>query len=300
MRSDKYKKHDKEDNIELEEEQKTPNRVLLFLKNIFITLVIIIILIFVYAHFIEPSFIKVNEYKVESNIIPDSFNGLKIIQFSDIHYGTTFSKKDLEKLIERINELNPDIIFFTGDLMDKNVNIDNKERIEIKKILSGLNANLNKYAVIGDNDNEKIFDEIFEGADFTILNNETKLLYYKDQTPIEIVGFNKDKTIDYSIINENEIYENIYKIVLIHKPDNIDNILTYNPNLILSGHTLGGLINIPGIKPLFLDKETKYYKRYYKIKNTEIYISNGLGTNSVTLRINNIPSINFYRLYKTL
>ena len=92
---------------------------------------------------------------------------------------------------------------------------------------------------------------------------------------------------------------NFYKIVLVHEPDSIDNIINYNPNLILAGDTLGGLIKIPLFKPLFLNEYSqKYYKPYYKIKDTEIYINNGLGTSYINARLNNVPSINFYRLNK--
>ena len=160
MRSDKYKK--KKETIDIEEElnseEKTPSRISILLKNILITLLIIFIVIFSYAHFIEPSFTSIKEYKIENADIPDSYNGIKIVQFSDIHYGTTFSKNDLKKLVDKINELEPDIIFFTGDLMDRNIGIDNKEQEEIIEILSKLNPSLSKYAIIGDEDNEKIFE----------------------------------------------------------------------------------------------------------------------------------------------
>ena len=141
-------------------------------------------------------------------------------------------------------------------------------------------------------------------ADFKILNNESTLLYYEDNIPIEIIGFNIiDSNPNYTIVTDyiDELdTSNYYKIVLIHEPDSLDNFINYNPNLILSGHSLGGLIEIPGFKPLFLNKNSqKYYQDYYKINNTDIYISNGLGTSNINYRFNNTPSFNLYRLYKT-
>ena len=312
MRSDRYKKEEPleektkkktkslEKQIEQEEkEEKTPNRLILFLRNIAITLVLIIILLFTYSHLIEPSFLRVNEYKIESNTLPDSFNGLKLVHISDIHYGTTFTKKNLNKLIKEIEKINPDIIFFTGDLIDKNIELGEKETNEIIESLKEITPSIKKYAVLGDEDNDKTKD-IISSSGFTLLDNEPNLLYYKGTTPIEIVGFNDDKDIDYSIIDNETAssYENIYKIILVHNPNQIDDILNYNPNIILSGHTLGGTINIKGIKKLFI-KDIKYNKSYYHINNTDIYISNGLGTSNYQFRINNIPSINLYRLYKT-
>ena len=89
----------------------------------------------------------------------------------------------------------------------------------------------------------------------------------------------------------------LYHIVIFHEADAIDSILEYNPNLVLSSATLGGKINF--IKPLFLpDTADKYYEEYYRLNETDLYVSNGLGTTGVNIRFNNVPSFNFYRLYK--
>lgn len=286
----------------IEQTPKTKNKKL---KNILTFIIILIILFIIYARYICPKFINVKEYKIESNIIADSFHGLKIIHFSDLHYGTTVDTKQLNKIVNKINELKPDIIFFTGDLINKNINITAENKNEIIDALKKLNPTLYKYAIYGDEDYEnEYYNEIMNLADFKILNNESTLLYYEDNIPIEIIGFNIiDSNPNYTIVTDyiDELdTSNYYKIVLIHEPDSLDNFINYNPNLILSGHSLGGLIEIPGFKPLFLNKNSqKYYQDYYKINNTDIYISNGLGTSNINYRFNNTPSFNLYRLYKT-
>lgn len=298
-RSAKYEElsyEEKEEQIIEEEPKKHP-----LLKKIFLTILILIILLITYSTVVEPKLLKVNEYKVESNIIPTSFNGLKIVQFSDIHYGSTINQKELSKIVTEINELKPDIIFFTGDLIDKSISSNENIENEIKEELNKLEVSLYKYAIYGDEDQDN-YKDIMESCGFEVLDNESTLLYYKDNTPILITGYNIiDTNPDYSIINNqvNEIEtSSLYKIVLTHEPNSIDSILEYNPNLILSAHTLGGLIKIPFLNPLFLNNST-YYKEYYQINNTEIYISNGLGTSGITARFNNLPSINLYRIYKT-
>ena len=142
-----------------------------------------------------------------------------------------------------------------------------------------------------------------ENANFKLLDNESTLLYYKDNTPVEITGFSPtNSSPNYTILTnliENNDPNTLYKIVLVHEPDSLDKFINYNPNLVLSGHSLGGLIRIPFLKPLFLKENSqKYYNDYYKINNSDFYISNGLGTSNLNARINNLPSINFYRLYK--
>lgn len=285
--------------IETEEEKKEHP----ILKKIIITLIIIILSLTIYINLIGIKFIEVKEYKLQTTLLPISFNGLKIVHFSDIHYGTTINSNELKNMVDKINQLKPDIIFFTGDLIDKNIKIDDKTKQEIIDILSKLECKEYKYAIYGDEDySNDNYKEIIEASDFKLLDNESTLLYYKNNTPIQITGYNAiDTTPDYSIINNpiNEIEtNNLYKIVLVHEPDAYINIKDYNPNLILSGNTLGNLINITGIKNLFMNKNaTKYYEEYYNENNTDIYISTGLGTSNYKIRFNNRPSFNLYRIY---
>lgn len=307
-RSNKYTKdinEPKKLNIEEstnEKEEETKSHPLL--KKIIIFFIFFIIILISYCHFSSTSILEVKEYKIEVTNIPDSFHGFKIIQFSDLHYGTTINKKQLNKLITKINELKPDIIFFTGDLIDKNIVTTPEIIEELKSSLSNLECSLYKYAIYGNEDiNNDKYEEIITSSGFTLLNNESTLLYYKDITPILITGYNSivtnpNYTLLTDMVSETDT-SNLYKIVLTHEPDSIDSFLLYKPNLVLSGHSLGGLIKIPFIKPLFLQDNAKnYYLDYYKLDNTELYVSNGLGTSGINGRFNNNPSINLYRLYK--
>lgn len=300
-RSKKYEIETEENVIEIEETETKEKKEHPILRKIITSIIFIIILFLVYSFLICPSLFIVKEYKVSSTDIPNSFDGLKIVHFSDIHYGTRINKKQLDKIIKKINEIKPDIVFFTGDLIDKNIISTDEIKKEITSSLQELKSINYKYAVVGNEDDDNTFKTIMESANFKVLNNETTLLYYKENTPIAITGFNIiDSNPKYSILNDkvdNIEINKLYNIVLFHESNGIDNIINYNPDLVLSSGTLGGKVNI--VKPLFLSKNNdKYYEDYYKINNTDYYISNGLGTTDVNFRFNNNPSINFYRLYK--
>lgn len=274
------------------------------LKKSLIFISVILIILFVYSLTIGKTIIEVKEYKVESNILPDSFHGMKIVHFSDIHYGTSINKKQLEKIVIKINELKPDIILFTGNLVDENIEITDNIQKEITDSLNKLEANSYKYAVYGTEDKNDNYQNIMNDTGFILLNNESKLLFYKDNTPIMITGYNTiDTKPNYTILSDyiEELNPNdLYRIVLVHEPDSIDNFIQYNPDLVLAGHSLGGLIDLAFTKPLFLPENSKkYYKDYYKVNNTKLFVSSGLGTAGINARFNNQPSINFYRLYKT-
>ena len=297
-RSSKYEKEEKkktEIETEIIEETKKDNS---RLKKTILVILIILILFLIYTMAIEPKTFKVKEYKVESTILPTNFHGLKIVQFSDIHYGTTINKKELDKIVKLINKQKPDIIVFTGDLIDKNISINDTIKDEVISSLSKLDASLYQYAIYGNEDDEKNYKEIMEKCNFTLLKNTSTLLYYDGETPIQITGFDPiESNPNYTILT-NKIDDidttNYYKIIIAHDPDIIDNISIYNPNLVLTGSTLGGTINIG--KPLFTNNSS-HYKDYEKIDNIDLYISNGLGTSGLNMRLNNYPSISLYRFY---
>ena len=302
VKKTRSKKYEIEDiQIEIEEEPIEEKKEHPILMRICLIFGIVFILLCIYSFIICPSLLKVREYKVESTRLPDTFNGLKIVQIADIHYGTTINKKQLDKVVKKINELKPDIIFFTGDLIDKNIVPTESIQKEIVESLNNLDCSLYKYAVIGNEDDQEIFNNLMEQTNFIVLNNETKLLYYKGTSPIAITGFNNmSSEPDYTTIN-NPIDEvdisTLYHIVIFHESDAINSILEYNPDLVLSSATLGGKINL--FKPLLLpDTADEYYEEYYHLNETDLYVSNGLGTTGVNIRFNNVPSFNFYRLYK--
>ncbi len=296
----------KDEQEELEEEVETESKKFFSSpsKKALLIIFLILLSLIIYSMTLGTSFIDVKEYKVESELLPDSFHGMKIVHFSDLHYGNTINQKQLERIVNKINKIKPDVIFFTGDLVDKNIIVTDNIKSEIINTLNKLNKDTYKYAIYGNEDNKDTYKDIIEASGFTLLNNESKLFYYKDTTPVIITGFNtEDTNPNYTILTDyiDELDPTtLYKIVLTHEPDTIDNFISYNPNLVLSGHSLGGLIKIPFIKPLLLpDNSKKYYKDYYKLNGADFYISNGLGTSSIKARLNNHPSINFYRLYKT-
>ena len=269
------------------------------------TLILILALtaFFSYNSFIATKKIKVREYRIKNQKIPDSFNGTKIIQFSDLHLGTTMQINDLSNLIKLINERKPDLVVFTGDLIENNHNLESKEQEALIKELKNITATLGKYAILGDEDTEKI-STIFNQSDFTILRDEYDLIFKNNNESILLLGLSsslsnkQDIEKAYSYFREETHNSNIFTISLLHEPDSVDNIISsYHSDLFLAGHSLNGSVRIPFlnysiIKP---DGAKKYYQDYYKLNDSELYISSGLGSKT-GIRLFCRPSINFYRL----
>ena len=288
-----------EETIEIEEkeEKKKKRKERSKVTTIIIIILAIIALSFIYVRYIATAGFIVKEYNVTSEKLPQNFNGFKIAHLSDIHYAS-MGKEKLDKVVSEVNIMKPDIIVFTGDLYDRFSNLTDDMKEKIIDSLSKLEAPLGKYAVSGNHDYEHDgYQEIIEKSGFKYLSNESKLIYYNGDIPIELVGYPsiiKDKP-NYNI----ELTDN-YKIGLIHEGDAVDNLVDKDFNLVLAGHSHGGQVRLPiiGALPFVMPEYgRKYPNDYYKINNTELYVSYGLGEAQYYVRAFNKPSFNFYRLY---
>ena len=268
--------------------------------KIIVIIVIVIFLFFMYMRFIETSGLKVKEYKITNSNLFD-YHGLKIVHFSDIHYKTTFNYKDLEKVVEKINYINPDIVVFTGDIFDRKIKYSDNDIKNLIKLFSKINASYKKYAIIGDNDTKENYLKVINNSNFIDLSDKYELIFNKSENPILIAGLSTGTSnVSQKLLNVNEYIlsdkaKHVYSILLMHEPDNIASINDFD--LVLAGHSLNGQIKIPfvgGIRKM--NGAKNYYDEHYKIRNMDLYISGGLGTNKVNLRLANKPSINFYRL----
>lgn len=267
--------------------------------HIFIYILLIIGLIIIYSRYIATTGIQIKEYSVINNKIPESFKGFKVVHFSDLKYGSTTDQKYLKKLVNKINELNPDIIIFTGDLIASNYKPTDNDKKAIIENLNKLDPKIDIYSIRGDNDINKTYNSIITQTKIIEINNLNKLIYYKGDTPIMLIGLddsiNGNQSLDMAFNYEENNY---YKILITHEPDTYEKIKDKNIDLFLAGHSLNGQVRLPFIGSVYTPTGAKkYYDSKYKIDNTEIYISNGLGTSKIPYRLNNRPSINLYRFY---
>ncbi len=253
-------------------------------------LVLFILILFIYARYINTHGFVVNEIAIIDKSLDDSYNGFKIVHFSDIHFGRTIFEEDLKNIVDEINLLKPDVIVFTGDLFDDK-NIVEKNEDLVMKYFKKLEARLFKFAIIGDYDKKYLdsYEKILDNSDFILLDNNFKLVYDDCSYPINFVGLSDTKI-------DNLDNNNYFTITLLHQPDLVKNVS--NSNIILAGHSLGGQIKIPFLGGIIKkDGANNYINEYYNVDKQKLYISNGLGTENFSFRLFNKPSINLYRLY---
>jgi len=264
-------------------------------------IILIGVVIYLFATRIGTHDIHVNEIKITSDTI-NTVHGLKIVQISDIYFGNTTTIDDIVDLKNKVNLTKPDIIVFTGNMFNNTVPTDD----DVSKIIDNINSmtsTYGKYIVSGKNDiNNDYFTKVVDGCKLTLIDDTFDTIYNKNNESIIIAGLQyKELTSDYQKVNDaitaisNQTAN--YKILITNYADNINSINYSGFNMVMAGNTLGGIINLPLIRNIFL-KNNVYKDSVYKLSNTTLYISNGIGTDTVPLRLFDRPSINFYRIVK--
>lgn len=285
------------------EDEKKPTDNKKILKITIICVILFGIICLLWARFISTSGLIVKEYPIYTTELGESFDGFKIVQFSDLHYGSTIGLKELKKTVKEINSLKPDIIIFTGDLVEQDVTLSDKEVNNIITELNKLEPRIETLAVIGNHDyDHDYWNKIVPNLDWIVLDNTYEYVYNNISEKLVFVGFDDltEGTPDYSNAFSflNEQTEKIYTIVLAHEPDQVDEISDYEFDLVLSGHSHLGQVRFPLIGALYTPKGSKkYYDEHYKVGDADLYINGGIGTSLMKLRFFNKPSINLYRFY---
>ncbi|WP_028411053.1 metallophosphoesterase [Bacillus sp. 123MFChir2] len=259
-----------------------------------------------YAKFIEPSLLSFTNHTLHSPLIPQGFNGVKIVQFSDLHLGYYYSLQQLSKVVTKINEKKPDIVFFTGDL------IDNYQTYEdtpfVSSILQTIHAPLGKFAIFGNHDHggygTEYYGHIMKQSGFEILQNTEKRIRLLDGSEISIFGIddimlgNPDI---HGILKQAQDY--LYTIVLVHEPDVAPHIANFPINLQLSGHSHGGQVQFPFFGAIITPTFAKHYiEGFYHIKKKYellLYVNRGIGTTRVPFRFLAKPEITLFTLQST-
>lgn len=258
--------------------------------------------IYGYSKYIEPKLLVVNEYTIENNK-SNSNEAVKIVQFTDTHLGDFYSIEQLQKLVDKINEQNPDVVVFTGDLIDEAHEYEDIHSISL--VLEDIKAKLGKFAVWGNHDYgggaERHYENIMNEAGFTVLRNEVEIVQASDDLAITVSGL--DEVMmgdpDFNLISES-IGQDIFNLLILHEPDLVDDFTNSDVDLALAGHSHGGQINIPFFGPIITTAYgEKYTKGLYLVgehETLQLYVNTGIGNTKLPYRFMNIPEISVFNI----
>jgi predicted MPP superfamily phosphohydrolase len=266
----------------------------------------------------------VYDFKVRHQVIalknlPDAFKGFKIVQISDLHLGSWASNEPLEDAVKIINDLEPDLVVFTGDL----VNYATNEALPFGSTLSKIKAKHGVFTVLGNHDygdyikwdhptakarNMLELHRFYKSIGWKLLNNAGTYIE-KDGQKIALLGVeNWGALMRFPRKGDIEIAKRGYeesqiKILLSHDPTHWDHIISKNNpdiSLTLSGHTHGAQFGIE--RGNFKWSPAQYiYRQWAGLYHTTdksqyLYVNRGIGHIGYPGRIGILPEITLLEL----
>lgn len=233
--------------------------------------------------------------------LPDSFENFTIAQISDLHVGPTIKKPYVEKVVNQISTINPDLIAITGDMVDGSIDYLRRDLEPLSQVV----AKYGTYFVTGNHEYysgaERWLDET-DRMGFTNLVNDNKLITIKDQN-IALAGVNDYRA--HQIIPSHRsnpqaalkgINSDKVKILLAHQPSSIFKANEAGYDLQISGHTHGGQF-WPFTYPT--KKANPYLSGLHNHNGTQIYVNSGTGYWGPPLRLGVTAEITLFKLKKS-
>jgi predicted MPP superfamily phosphohydrolase len=261
-------------------------------------LFLLIFCIILYAKFIEPNWIEIKTLQLTLAHLPAEFNGYRIVQISDIHRDRWMTTQRLRRIVDLVNEQHPDLVAITGDLVTRNL----PQLIpSLKPALEQLTPRDRTVAVLGNHDHEndtKAIIRTLKQSGVFDLNNHIYTLQRDNATlyiaGVDDVGMGKAR-LDLVL---QQLPPQGAAILLAHEPDfATTSAATARFDLQLSGHSHGGQIRLPFLRPLILPPwGEKYYAGEYQIGTMVLYTNRGLGMTGLHLRLFARPEITIITL----
>lgn len=238
----------------------------------------------VYGLYFEPFDLRTTTVRLAGPVRSDG-EPLRILQISDIHVERITRRE--RALLERVEQLKPDLIVLTGDYTNLDYIEDPQALQDTRYLLSQLSAPYGVYAVTGSVDIPPLVDSVFDGLPVCLLQDEVALMQ-AGQTTLAIIGVSDEgRGRDAEALEElaQTIPADAYRLLLYHTPDLIETAVRQKIDLYLAGHTHGGQVRLPFYGAVVT--MSAYGKRYegglYQHNPTTLYVSRGVGMEGMGL-----------------
>ena len=248
------------------------------------------------AFFIEPNISHISNNSLTVPYLPAGLEGIKIVQLTDLHYKPDKDEDLLSTVVEKVNQINPDLIMLTGDYVDHDTSgidpmLEHFSKLKSKHGILACMGNHDGWCTDGDS---SFYKTRFEKSGIKFLVNENTALtinneqIYVGATDYIWLGNPDPKATLKGIPSDAPL------ITMVHEPDYFDTMLQHRDHhLQLSGHTHGGQCRVPIIG--YAPKKVKFGKKYiygeYTKDNSSIFVSKGLGTTGIRVRFSCLPEI---------
>jgi predicted MPP superfamily phosphohydrolase len=250
-----------------------------------------------WAFFIEPGRLLVHQQTIQIDNWPQSLDGLRIAVLSDIHADNWFiTEKKLRTIVERTNQLQPELIVILGDYMSGDGWVTQRVEPEVfGAVLKDLRAPLGVYSVLGNHDWWYSGMKVRRGLEqngIKVLENEAAQVDARGSS-FWLVGladlWTRPQRIDDALA---KVPEGQPLIALTHNPDIFPNV-PQRVQLVLAGHTHGGQVRFPLIGPVIesSDYGDRWVRGHVFEDNHHLFVTTGIGTSIVPVRFGVPPEI---------
>jgi len=255
---------------------------------------------FIYSGWIEPNALTVTDITMPITNLPEAFDGYRLVQISDIHAGTWMNTDRLMTVVNRINDLNADLVAITGDYLTIG-KVDWIADILINPLQS-LQAKDGVVSVLGNHDHWTDGDavsRILKTANVLELKNDSIVLE-RDSAKLAIAGVDDvwEGLADLDAVASTLPERDVPAILLAHEPDFADaSAETGRFALQISGHSHGGQVRLPILGAPMLPKFGKKYPiGQYQVRDMVQYTNRGVGMIPPTVRFGCPPEITVFTL----
>lgn len=243
---------------------------------------------------------NVERVSVPIHDLPESLEGFRIVQISDIHVSPTMRKGFVKDVVDQVNDLNPDVVVLTGDLADGPVSIFSNDVASLKD----LSAHYGSYFVTGNHEyyaGAKAWIEEADRLGFNVLLNEHQIIKHGSENILlaGVTDFNAGRFFSRHVSDAGKAISDApnssVKILLAHQPRSIFAAAKAGFDLQISGHTHGGQF-FPW--QYFVYLQQPYVAGLHKYENTWIYVNRGTGYWGPPLRLGSPSEITLIKLTK--
>ena len=239
--------------------------------------------------------LTIEHHQIYLKRLPRALDGFRIVQLSDIHHSNFTSSEMIERAVQTATSLQPDIIALTGDYISK----ERTFAAPCAELMGRLRARHGVFAVLGNHDHwtdAALITDLFRAEGITVLVNQG-MRFERNGSAFWLAGVDdamvglEDLSLALAGSRETEM-----KLVLAHNPIILRRAVRAGVDLVLSGHTHGGQVNLRSERNPSGKIRRRMLKGLVRQGETQIYVSRGLGTVVVPVRFGSPPEVSLLEL----
>jgi predicted MPP superfamily phosphohydrolase len=259
--------------------------------------------------FVEPHRPVPEHIDVHLTRLPEAFEGFRIAQITDIHFGPYMDTAGLERAVHLAQDFRPDLVALTGDFVSHPLYQHNglagaRNAEPCADVFARWKGAPPMIAVLGNHDhwnNPDMVTGSLRERGIVVLRNASHVIEREKQL-LWIAGT------DDALESRADVMQAIAQIpptdatiLLAHEPDFADHAAKFPVDLQLSGHSHGGQVRLPGIGPIILpDLARKYHTGLNRVGRLQVFTSHGVGVINPPVRLNCPPKISLLTLHKDM